>query len=35
MRRLDLKQILEVCKLSFDGMNGTEIDKKLQVHPNT
>ena len=35
MKRLDLKQILEACKLSFDGMTGTEIAKKLQVNPNT
>lgn len=35
MKRLDLKQILEACKLSFDGMTGTEIAKELQVNPNT
>ena len=29
MKRLYLKQILEACKLSFDGMTGTEIAKKL------
>ena len=35
MKRLDPKQILEACKLSFDGMTGAEIAKKLKVNPNT
>ena len=35
MKRLDLKQVLEACKLSFNGMTSVEIAKKLKVNPNT
>lgn len=35
MKRLALKQILEACKMSFDGMTYAEIAKKLEVNPNT
>ena len=35
MKKLDLKQILKACILSFDGMTGAEIAKELKVNPNT